>query len=151
MKVLAFDPGKVTGWAFYNTRKPDSFIAGQLEHMPFLDMMDDAMHAGRLDVAVGEAYTITARSLKVTRGENWSLEQLGVVRWLCHRTGVEFAEPQTAAAGKRFGTDAKLKRIGWYQSTVGGHRNDACRHLLTYLADHDQAAFMVLYGREETS
>ncbi len=45
---------------------------------------------------------------------------------------------QTPATGKGFGTDAKLKHLGWYNPTQGGHSNDAARHLLTYLAVRKQ-------------
>lgn len=145
--VLAVDPGKVSGWAFVDLDDLATFTAGQLPHMEFLDMAERAIMAGKLTAIVAESYVITARSLKVSRGENWSLEQLGVLRWLCHKRDVDFTE-QTAADGKRFGTDTKLLSAGWFHPTPGGHRNDACRHLLTYAANVGRLDAVLRYGRE---
>jgi hypothetical protein len=42
------------------------------------------------------------------------------------------AAKQSPAQGKTFATNAKLKKVGWYHQTPGGHANDALRHLLLY-------------------
>ena len=39
MRILAVDPGKVSGWAWYRTEDPTSFEAGQL---PMLGCLDKA-------------------------------------------------------------------------------------------------------------
>ena len=65
-----------------------------------------------------------------------AIETIGVLRHLCrwHRHRFELQAPADA---KRFSTDAKLKRLGWYQPTEGGHANDAIRHLLLALVKHN--------------
>jgi hypothetical protein len=40
---------------------------------------------------------------------------------------------QTPGQAKSFGTDSKLRAVGWEATTKGGHARDAARHLLTYL------------------
>lgn len=40
---------------------------------------------------------------------------------------------QTPAQAKAFATDDKLKHLGWWNPTKGGHANDAARHLLVYM------------------
>jgi hypothetical protein len=151
MRILAVDPGKTTGWAFVDTVRKHSFAADQAGMMEFLDMAEHVLSKGKVDVVVVEDFVITMKTLKKTQGELWSLEQLGILRWLCYVHGVEFARPQTASDGKSFGTDHKLRAAGWFASTTGGHRNDACRHLLKYLADHELQFFLTLIGsaREE--
>ena len=87
-----------------------------------------------------ESYVITASTLRKTRGENWSLESIGALRWMANKHRVEFVL-QTPADAKRFADDRKLKAAGWYFPTPGGHANDAARHLMLYLARNDVELF----------
>ena len=61
---------------------------------------------------------------------------IGGLRYLAV-VGDEYVGPlrfvrQTPAQAKSFGTDDKLRRLGWYTPTPGGHANDAARHLLAF-------------------
>jgi hypothetical protein len=104
-----------------------------------LDCLDHAYSLVKrqmVDVVVCEDYIITQRTIKLSR-QNMSLESIGVLRWLCSAWMIRFVL-QTPSEGKGFGTDEKLKRLGWYRPTPGGHANDATRHLLTFLAKERQ-------------
>jgi len=78
---------------------------------------------------VCESYIVTANTLKKSR-QNWSLEGIGVFRYLARTSDAEFTL-QSPADAKTFATDEKLKAMGWH---VPGrdHANDASRHLLLY-------------------
>lgn len=64
-----------------------------------------------------------------------ALEGIGALRFICTKAGVPF-ELQSPADAKRFSTNDKLKRLGWYKPTRGGHANDALRHLLLGAVRH---------------
>ena len=61
-----------------------------------------------------------------------ALEVIGALRYVCYRRGASF-ELQSPADAKRFSTNEKLKKLGWYHPTPGGHANDGLRHLLLAL------------------
>lgn len=140
MRIVAVDPGKITGVA---TWTPGRMSSWQEPTWYAIDRIWTALDDGVVDVVVCEAYIITAATLRKTRGENWSLESIGALRWMSRRHGVEFVL-QAPADAMRFADDAKLRRAEWYRPTPGGHANDAARHLMTYLARNDQELFKLL-------
>jgi len=60
-------------------------------------------------------------------------DRIGAMRLIADHGGVQFVR-QTPAQAKSFATDDKLRKLGWFSPTPGGHANDATRHLLVYLA-----------------
>ena len=143
MRVYAVDPGKMTGVAWIDTDHPLSFQSWMLPHMDFLESAWAFLvnSSDDVDLIVCESFIITAQTLKKTRG-NWSLEQIGCLRWMCHHQRVEF-ELQSPADAKGFADNTRLKEVGWYK-TGAGHDNDAARHLLLAVARHDSGAFKEL-------
>jgi hypothetical protein len=135
--IIAVDPGKISGLAFWSPESEavgaPTFLSWQLPTWEAIQWVDERMKYPLLEAVVCEDYIITKSTLTKTRGENWSLESIGALRYLTSRAKVEYAV-QKAGDAKGFGTDAKLKRAGWWNPTSGGHANDAARHLLTYLA-----------------
>ena len=98
--------------------------------MPFLLQAAITLDNAPVEAVVCESFIITNATLTKSRGENWSLESIGALRFLCTQHEVPFVL-QTPARAKSFSTDEKLKRIGWH--TAGkGHATDASRHLLLY-------------------
>ena len=125
MRVLAIDPGNVTGVAYFDTSlgEPDSW-----EDEPFevINYVEDL--TATLDAVVCESF------IPRPGAYSWQPEALytiGAVRYVCRREGVTFVL-QSPADAKRFSTNEKLKRLGWYSPTTGGHSNDALRHLLLF-------------------
>lgn len=122
---IAIDPGKMTGWA----RIIDgNFLSGQAPLMDILDWAFMALETGLRPIITVEDFIFTQQTLKKTR-QTWSTEGLGALRWMAHHFDCEF-EVQTPADAKRFADDDKLKAIGWWNPTKGGHANDAARHLM---------------------
>lgn len=137
--LLAVDPGMMTGWA---ALIDGEFTSGEMS-------MDDFLDWGRHDFAlenpngsgeetpseiVSESYIITQSTLRKSRGENWSLEQIGVLRFLAGSWRIPFST-QSPSDAKSFSGDDKLKKLEWY-ARGKGHANDAARHLLLYCIKH---------------
>lgn len=132
MRVLAVDPGKTTGIAVWNS---GTFSAWAEEYELALDFVASYIRDDyRPDVVVIEDFVITQRTTKMGTA-NWrrgqELEFIGVARWWCKTTGVEFVL-QTPSQAKSFSTDQKLKTYGWWSKGVD-HPRDATRHLMLYL------------------
>lgn len=136
-RVLAFDPGGTTGmavWGGYEDGSHD-FISSQMpkpweEWLAKLERDVFAEHPPQLVVV--ERFTITANTLQKAR-EPDALYIIGALKLLAHKYGIDF-ELQSPGDAKRFCTDARLKKAGWWKSTPGGHANDAARHLFLALA-----------------
>jgi len=130
--VLAVDPGGNTGLAWLLDREFGSQVVADGRfgfHAWFTEAV--AKIATPL-VAVCEDFIITSATARKTAQP----DPYRIIGWLelwCHQHAVPFVL-QTPAQAKGFGTDAKLRHMGWYRTGHGGHDNDAARHLLTYLA-----------------
>lgn len=123
MRILAVDPGNVTGLAFLDTQlgEPSAWEDAALESVAWIEH-----HLDTLDVVVCESF------IPRPGAYSWQPEALytiGAIRYLCSRESVEFVL-QSPADAKKFSSNEKLKRVGWYTPTRGGHANDAQRHLL---------------------
>lgn len=130
MRYLAIDPGSVTGIAGWDEESVFSLQKPALEA---------TTHVKHLLNRWGSYYhetTVVCESFVPRPGaKSWqpdALYTIGALRYVCWELGVPF-ELQTPSAAKSFATDSKLKRIGWYKTTEGGHENDARRHLLLVL------------------
>ena len=129
--TIAVDPGKVTGWA---KRTPEGqFASGQEDCWLYLRRLHEALikHGKQAPSAiVCEDFIYTTETAKKTR-QTWSTESIGVLRLICLLRGIPFVL-QTPVSAKKFSTDDKLKAMGWYFPSKGGHQNDAARHLLLH-------------------
>jgi len=129
--IVAIDPGKVTGVARWNdwTGGFDSFeIEGRYEVYRWLDPMRDVDGVRTLVV---EQYDITAETHKLSSQLD-ALYIIGAAEAAAQAQGLIFH--LSPRYNKTFGSDAKLKHLGWYRPSKGGHQNDAARHLLAHLA-----------------
>jgi hypothetical protein len=128
--LIAIDPGVVTGLAFWY---PDG---GELPLM-FEDPEDEAVDRVEswLDERDGpqkRANTLVICEDFKPRGGalTWfpnSLHQIGHFLHECRQRGIAF-RLQTPADGKRFSTDAKLRRVGWYDTAIAAFRPDITSH-----------------------
>ncbi len=118
----------MTGWAVLG---PDGEYTGgeDLLH-EVLASVETLLIEGARPIIVCEDFIFTTATAKKSR-QTWSTEGIGVLRYMAARYQVSFII-QGPAAAKRFAIDDKLKAMGWYHPTPGGHRNDAARHLLLY-------------------
>lgn len=125
--ILGIDPGKKSGVALL-----DLFTetCGGVE-VPFEqygDHIEDLIARLRPDV-VCESFVINANTVKNTQAP-WSLESLGVARFLARKYGCRFTTLAPSSA-KRFATDERLRRLGW-RIPGKGHLADAQRQALLH-------------------
>lgn len=136
MDTLAIDPGLVTGWAMFQRNQltgQGQVDGGRFQFYNWFEGIVDgygSMLDGRLRV-VCEDFIISDRTVKSSRQPD-PHRIIGYLEGRCHELTVEFYL-QTPAAAKSFCTDTKLRALGWYSPTPGGHANDATRHLVTFL------------------
>jgi hypothetical protein len=129
---LAVDPGKTTGYAFWDG---EYFSEGELECETFLQFAAKLIEPpGHIDFVCCERYIISAQTGRLSQAP-WSLESIGALRFLCVRGNTEFLL-QNASNAKRFGTDERLNHIGWPKPSGAGHARDAQRHLLLFLCNN---------------
>lgn len=127
--ILAVDPGGTTGVVqWYQGQDfllPDQIVNGRFGFYRWFNEEVDQLD---IELIVCEDFLITQQSVKKTRQSD-ALRIIGYLDGWCFVNGVRFVL-QTPNEGKGFGTDEKLKHVGWY--TVGKpHATDAARHLLT--------------------
>lgn len=151
MRVLAVDPGGVTGLALWD---PQMFAPhhGPNGYEPFgswqvegyegavRSLWDEVTCAP--DALVCEGFVIRSNTHKLDSGAfSHTTDLIGACRYLAHEHGVPFYR-QTPAEAKAFASDEKLRRLGWYNATPGGHANDAARHLLTFLVKQGETEIL---------
>jgi hypothetical protein len=132
--VFGVDPGKMTGlarfdagaWAGSWQLPMDNFLAYAEGYM------FERFREGVSGVIACEDFKITMQTAKKAQGERqWSLEQIGVLRWLARKYGHEF-ELSSPGNAKTFGNDNKIKAAGWW-NPGHGHANDAARQVIIAL------------------
>lgn len=127
--VLAVDPGKTTGYAWLDSE--DNFGYGEVEgRFDFYRLVREWTSTGAVPEIVCESWSVTEETHKKSTQQDPYL-MWGYLEGLCDANGWTFDTQQPAQ--KAFGTDEKLKAIGWEATTKGGHARDASRHLLLYL------------------
>lgn len=127
MRILAIDPGLVTGMAVWSS---GAFVSSEVTpRQEVYAYLNDKVEI--FDVVLIERYDISARTAKLSSQMD-ALYLIGAAEALCYLSAAKFIISGRDAKG--FSTDAKLKALGWHTPTKGGHANDAARHLLRYLA-----------------
>lgn len=137
--IIAIDPGNVTGVATYEGTTFDSFEIDEIGKV--YSYLWDVK--ARADVIIIEKFTINPTTHKKSRQSD-PLMIIGFVDGLTylHRIPLTYFTP---AKAKSFATDDKLRAVGWWRPTPGGHANDAARHLLTFIAQNKKAAWNTLH------
>jgi hypothetical protein len=134
--VLALDPGKKTGYCLYDTVNDTLVNQGEDQFAPTCAWVEHyASTLGSACQLITEKFTITVRTARNSQAP-WSLEMIGVARWLSQKYTGRDLLLQDVAAAKRFASNDHLRELGWWQVGTEGHVNDALRHLLLYLAAH---------------
>lgn len=130
--VLAVDPGRITGYVvWYDGER----LEQELEASRFLKRAATLIETGEVHHVVCERFIVSAQTGKFSQAP-WSLEQIGVLRFLCEQNDIPFTL-QNAADAKRFSTEERLNHLRWKRPKGAGHARDAQRHLLLFLVKND--------------
>lgn len=131
MTALALDPGKTTGIAWWFPGHKSEEVSNGFDG--FVEWSLDAPW-GLISAVVVESFIINPATHKKDPGSfETTTSIIGAVRYICATRNIPCKlQPPSA---KVFGSDEKLRRLGWYSPSKGGHQNDASRHLLKFLAD----------------
>lgn len=146
--IMAVDPGKTSGLALYD-RTAESFESFELDFdRTCSTALENAQSKGTDLLIVCESFLITQQTPKNTQAP-WSLELIGVMRFLSRTYCGRDITLQAPASAKRFSSDERLRSMGFW--TRGkGHANDAARHLLLTLAGRGWLDHSVLVTLAET-
>lgn len=129
MRLLAVDPGKMTGWA---QLWDGQFSSGQLSCFEFLEWQVSTFAA--YDAVILERFRIGPQTLTKQADAHWAIGTNFIVTWWATTMGTRVIL-QDPAQAKSFATNDKLKAIGWRRPSGGGHADDAARHLLVAVVD----------------
>lgn len=131
MLIYAFDPGKLTGVAVWDT-DTSLFQADQLTVIEIYEYVDSACEI--IEYAQIEKFTITQQTIRKAR-ETDPLDVIGYLKYAAWRCGFECGWSKPAEVMSTF-PDEALKKGGMF--TRGkGHANDAARHLAWYLVKNN--------------
>lgn len=129
--IIAMDPGKKTGMAsltFDSAGSMGWFVSSEGDLLNGMEWLE--LEAAVSPEIVIEDFIYTAATAQKSR-QTWSTEGIGIARYIAFKYDLDFTI-QPPVSAKKFATDEKLKRMGWYFPSKGGHQNDAARHLLLY-------------------
>jgi len=137
--VIAVDPGGTTGIAWHIASVPlvdgTEVGGGNAGFVKWWHEMFDANQTNAYirpqqpTLVICEDFIVNATTHKKTRQTD-AQHIIGGLAFWCQIYEVPLVLPK--AADKNFGTDDKLKALGWYDPGHG-HKNDALRHLLKQL------------------
>lgn len=134
--VLACDPGAMTGLAWLPLDGTKKLWAIERPLLPALELAEELLATHRNVHVVAERFRVDQDSLKKDTGEWWSLEGIGVLRYLCRKyqdRNVTGPYLQQSTSVKRTFTKRRLQHLGWRNPSTGDHMDDAARHLGHYL------------------
>jgi hypothetical protein len=128
--TVAVDPGGVTGIAVWNgthrcLEVPGGFVG-------FVEWSQDQDWSVVTDLIVEDFIVNAATHRKDATAYRTTNDIIGACRYIANVRCIHYRTQPPSA--KTFGDDAKLRRLGWFSPSKGGHRNDASRHLLRHLA-----------------
>lgn len=143
-RVVAIDPGKMTGVAFMLRKGNEVSLLGSYEWAedevipgvrPFIQEWRPLEEGSFPLRVVMERFTITVETAKKSQAP-FSLEVIGAVKQVCRDAdyplgAIAWQKPSEA---KESFTNAKLKRLGLWHRGGEGHALDAIRHGALYLA-----------------
>lgn len=128
LKVAWFDPGLTTGWA---TMTHDGFFEsgqGSFEDVGSMVASEADIYGPNLWLG-WELYNVTQGGGR-SGTPKYSLETIGMLRWICHSRDVTVLKAMPSAS-RKLGDEVKLKRLGW-RKPGKVHANDAASHLLAW-------------------
>lgn len=134
--VLAIDPGKATGIAFFSREDGEDPVlieSGEYQQdeyaKPIRQALAHSLMAGHTLEVVCERFTINAQTVKNSQAP-YSLEQIGILKQCLLDVGrpADDIYFQSPADAKAMFDNPKLKKVGYWHKGGEGHALDAIRH-----------------------
>ena len=135
--LLVVDPGKTSGIALIKTTDgvPEIVWSDETEYMETCNLVNKTMLEYGEDLRVlCESFVITPMTAKNSVAP-WSLELIGVIKYLAGAYSIESLHFQTPQKAKNFCPNPRLKAVGFWHRGGAGHAKDALRHGVTHLVD----------------
>lgn len=135
-RLVAIDPGKATGFAAFDISGGVPVLLGswELDIEEFYDMLESSLAHYQDDVEVViESFKITPATGKLSDAP-WSLENIGVTRFLCRKYGAKLTL-QPPSRAKDFVPNDRLKALEIWHVGGEGHARDALRHGVLYMVE----------------
>lgn len=135
--LLAIDPGLMTGVCLIDLSDPENPVkvwSKEVTVQEFHDNIEKLISHEETHVVI-ENFLITVETGKLTDAP-WSLELIGVVRYLCYLSG-KVLDLQTPAQ-KPFADNDKLRAVDFWHVGEAGHANDALRHAMVWIVDRNR-------------
>lgn len=133
--ILAIDPGKATGICLVRRDPLEKLWSEEVDWWGCARLVDQTLREYGSDVdVVVERFTISMRTAKNSQAP-WSLEQIGIIRFL---TKVHIGEEitiQNVSDALKFSSNDRLRAIGLWHKGGAGHAKDALRHALLRLVN----------------
>ena len=133
-RILSFDPGHTTGWAFFH--HGELINQGQIDTTSIANCIENAMpilHDYAPEIVVMEDYRVYKwRQKQHVGSEMLTTRIIGSLETLAIQDFVNHVVKQPAHVAKGFCTDAKLKEWGMHQPGMR-HARDAIRHGCYYI------------------
>lgn len=150
-RVLAVDPGKMTGLALVERRGSEVSLVcstelAEHEVVPAVRRImtgwDRRLPGNPPLRLVIERFTVTVETAKKASAAVYSLEMIGAVKQVCRDVGypLEAIVFQSPYQAKEPFPNPKLKELGMWHRGGAGHALDAIRHALTYLVGSGMGA-----------
>ena len=140
MRLLVFDPGESTGWAFYNTEIAD--LSGGTVRLhnaygEFRLLFDGLMP----DTVVYERFALYPGAAKAMSWNTFiPCEMIGVIKYLCNENGIEDVSDQPAGQRKYISAtemDNAWQMLNDIRKTKTRHTRDALMHLVYYCRQNE--------------
>lgn len=134
MKILAFDPGKLTGYVVFNSETRELVEGGQIAYEDAPSKISSLINATvDGDVVAYERYIISPQTVRFSR-QHEALDVIGGIIFLVSLLEAKvILKPQTASVAKTKISNGILKELGYFKQCVGVHQKDAMRHCLLAL------------------
>lgn len=138
--ILAVDPGKLTGVAFLSwsgipTDSPEIVETAEVDEIEFPGLIEQVLSQKSQFTefkVVCEQFTINLQTAKKSQAP-FSLEQIGVLKYLCRKADIDTIVMQSPADAKNMFPNPKLKKLEIWHKGGEGHALDALRHGLLLL------------------
>lgn len=128
---IAIDPGKTCGVAtLFGAISP---LAYEMAPGMLLNNLDVQFASYEVEV-ICERFFLGQQALRGPGDAQETMGIIGAIKYLCDKHGYPL-HMQSASEAKTLADDKRLKAMGLYHASPGGHANDAMRHLVTYLAN----------------